>query len=311
MLPITCRVIAARHEAIYSPFMSALHTAGYPVNVGERLRFWRRQRGLSQLQLSLVSAISTRHLSFVETGRAKPSREMVMHLAEQLDVPLRERNSLLLAGGFAPTYRERALDDDEMAPAREALERFLHAHEPYPALVIDERWNLMLANDALQRLMTGVAPELLEPPANTLRIALHPDGMAPYTINFAEWSAEILHRIQLRATLTADPELEQLYEELRAYPNVGEQRSRSTDPGTYLMLPLRLRRGDGELSFLSTISTFVTATDITLAGLAIEAFYPATQQTADILLDLSRAESSAADRYPDRVAVHQGYGSLS
>jgi hypothetical protein len=143
-----------------------------------------------------------------------------------------------------------------MAPAGEALERFLHAHEPYPAPVIDERWNLMLANDALLRLMTGIAPELLEPPANTLRIALHPDGMAPYTVNFAEWSAEILHRIQLRAT-------------------------------------------------------FVTATDITLAGLAIEAFYPATQQTADILLDLSRAESSAADRYPERVAVHQGYGSLS
>jgi transcriptional regulator with XRE-family HTH domain len=285
--------------------MALLHAAGYEAHVGERLRFWRRQRGLSQLQLALVSAISTRHLSFVETGRAKPSREMLLHLAEQLAIPLRERNSLLLAGGYAPVYRERALEDDEMAPAREALERFLRAHEPYPALVIDDRWNLVSANDALQQLLAGVAPELLEPPANTLRIALHPHGMAPHTINFAEWSAEILDRLQRRATLTADPILERLYDELRAYPNVVEHRVRSDNLGTQIVLPLRLRNGDGELSFLSTISTFVTANDITLAGLAIEAFYPATAQTAKALFnglgDRESMSQTRPGRHPDQV----------
>ncbi len=166
--------------------------------VGELLRAWRQRRNLSQLELSLESAISTRHLSFVETGRAKPSREMVLHLANRLEVPLRERNNMLLAAGFAPVYGERPLDDTDMTPVREALDRFLHAHEPYPAVVLDGRWNLAMANGALGLLTDGVAPELLQPPANALRVSLHPDGMAPRIGNLAEWSAHLLHRLRRR-----------------------------------------------------------------------------------------------------------------
>jgi transcriptional regulator with XRE-family HTH domain len=253
------------------------------VAVGDLLRLWRRRRGLSQLQLSFVAAISARHLSFIETGRAHPSREMTLHLAERLQLPLRERNHLLLAAGYAPVYRARSLADQEMAPARQAIERFLRAHEPYPALILDEHWNLVVANAAMARLTDGVAPELLEPPANILRVALHPEGMAPFTVNFSEWSSRILHRLRERASLSADAKLELLYEELRAYPNVTEQLPAAV-AATEILLPLRLQRGEEELAFLSTITKFETATDITLAGLALEAFYPADQETAKALL---------------------------
>src|SRR5918999_671441 len=152
-------------------------------SAGPLLREWRLRRNLSQLQLATGSAVSARHLSFIETGRARPSREMVLHLADRLDVPLRERNRLLLAAGYAPVFPERPLADDEMEPVREALERFLTAHEPYPAVVVDRGWNLVLANEAASTLTAGVAAELLEPPANVLRATLHPDGMAPYVVN--------------------------------------------------------------------------------------------------------------------------------
>jgi transcriptional regulator with XRE-family HTH domain len=252
--------------------------------VGELLRSWRRRRGLSQLQLSLVAAISARHLSFIETGRAHPSREMTLHLAERLEIPLRERNSLLLAAGFAPVYRARALTDEEMSPARAAIERFLRAHEPYPALIVDDHWNLVTSNAAVACLTKGVAPELLEPPTNVLRVALHPDGMAAFTVNLTDWSSRILHRLRRQALLTGDAELELLYEELRTYPNVTEEPPTAGAGAFEILLPLRLRKGEEELSFLSTLTTFETATDITLASLAIEAFYPADEQTAAHLL---------------------------
>src|SRR5580692_8063922 len=164
--------------------------------IGEMLRAWRRRRSLSQLELSLNAGVSSRHLSFLETGRSQPSREMVLHLAEELEVPPRERNSMLLAAGFAPLYTERSLQEPQMALVRQAIDRFLRAHEPYPALVVDRNHDLLASNDALQVLLDGVAPQLLVPPANALRIALHPSGIAPRTLNFGEWSAHLMQRLQ-------------------------------------------------------------------------------------------------------------------
>jgi transcriptional regulator with XRE-family HTH domain len=242
------------------------------------LREWRRRRSLSQLALSLDSDVSARHLSFVETGRSKPSREMVVRLAETLEVPPRERNSLLLAAGYAPLYPERSLDSQEMEPVRRALDRFLRAHEPYPAVVIDRHHNLLAGNDALAALTAGCAPELLEPPANAIRIALHPRGMAPRTTNLEEWSAALLARLRRECAITGDAELEALLAEVAAYPGVSSLPAGGA--AHEIGVELRLREGDHELAFISTISTFGTAIDITLAELAIEAFYPANADTA-------------------------------
>jgi transcriptional regulator with XRE-family HTH domain len=256
----------------------------HAANAGRLLREWRTRRNLSQLELAAGSAVSSRHLSFIETGRARPSREMVLHLADRLEVPLRERNVLLLAAGYAPVFAERPLEDAEMAPVREALERFLAAHEPYPAVVLDRHWNLVLANGALAILVDGVAPELLEPPANALRATLHPQGMAPRIVNFDEWSAHLVDRLRREIALTGDPELETLLAEVLTYPGVRD------DPPTpdvaaagRIALPLELRHGDRRLSFLSTLTTFGTAADVTLAELSLEAFYPADPESAAAL----------------------------
>jgi hypothetical protein len=212
---------------------------------------------------------------------------MVLHLADRLDVPLRERNRLLLSAGFAPVFGERSLDSDDMAAVRDALERFLAAHEPYPAVVVDGRWNLLLANGAARLLTDGIAPELLEPPANALRATLHPDGMAPRIVNFAEWSGHLLDRLRRQVALTGDEELERLYDEAAAYPGV------STEPPEHsasaeILLPLRVRRGDGELALFGTVTTFGTPIDVTLSELAVEAFYPADAETASTLVALDR-----------------------
>jgi transcriptional regulator with XRE-family HTH domain len=253
------------------------------LRVGELLRSWRQRRNLSQLELALDSEVSARHLSFIETGRARPSREMVLHLAEQLEVPLRDRNGLLLAAGYAPLYRERPVDGAEMEPVREALDRFLRAHEPYPAVVVDRHWNLVAANAAAGVLTRGVAPHLLEPPANALRATLHPEGMAPRVLNLAEWSAHLLHLLRRRAAITGDEELRRLHAELVAYPGVEAAAPRAPNLDAEIVLPLRLRTDRGDLSFLSTQTTFGTAADITLEELSIEAFYPADAATADAL----------------------------
>jgi transcriptional regulator with XRE-family HTH domain len=231
----------------------------------------------------LDADVSSRHVSFLETGRARPSREMVLHLAEHLEVPLRERNGLLLAAGYAPLYGERRLETPEMAPVREALERFLRAHEPYPAVVIDRRYNLLSGNDAVGLLTDGVDPDLLEPPANTLRVTLHPRGMAPRIVNLEEWSGHLLHRLRRQASVTGDSELERLHDELSGYPGVSTEAPEEIG-GAEIVLPLRLRDGEGELAFFGTVSTFGTAVDITLAELSIEAFYPANARTATRLL---------------------------
>jgi transcriptional regulator with XRE-family HTH domain len=249
--------------------------------VGVLLRDWRRRRRLSQLDLALQAEVSARHISFVETGRSKPSRELLLHLAEHLDVPLRERNAMLLAAGYAPTYPETPLDDAAMSPVREALDSLLRGHEPFPAVVVDGRWNLISANRPAMRLLAdGVAPELLAPPANTLRVALHPDGLAPRIANLAEYSSHLLTRLHRQAILADDPALSDLYDELRGYPGVEAAASAAAEPSELLFVPLRLRSPDGaELTFFSTLSTFGTARDITLAELAVESHFPADRAT--------------------------------
>ena len=251
-------------------------------SAGELLREWRERRRLSQMDLALEADVSTRHLSFVETGRSAPSRDMVLRLAEHLDVPLRERNHLLLAAGFAPVYGERGIDTPEMAPVREALRRLLAGHEPYPALVVDRHWNLVDGNRGIALLTAAAAPALLRPPVNALRLALHPDGMAPQVLNLGEWRAHLLGRLRRQVALTADDRLVELLAELEGYP--GEEAH--AEPGHAVgevVVALRLRHGDGELAFLSTVATFGTPLDVMVAELAIESFFPADAATAAAL----------------------------
>jgi transcriptional regulator with XRE-family HTH domain len=257
------------------------------IGVGDLLRDWRHRRRLSQLDLSVEAEVSARHLSFVETGRSKPSRELVLHLAEHLDVPLRERNSLLLAAGYAPAYKERSLDDAGMDPVRTALDLILGGHEPYPAVIVDRRWDLVTANSAALGLFTvGVAPDLLEPPINVYRLGLHPDGLAPRVANFAEYAEHLLIQLQRDVAVSGDAGLAELLEEVRGYPGVVDASPVVPDPARMLFLPMQLLAADGEtvLSFFSTLATFGTALDITVAELSIEAFFPADEQTKDALL---------------------------
>jgi transcriptional regulator with XRE-family HTH domain len=253
-------------------------------NAGTLLRDWRLRRRLSQLDLSLEAAVSARHLSFVETGRSRPSRELVLHLAERLDVPLRERNAVLLAAGYAPVYPATPLDAEAMAPVRDALDRILAGHEPYPALIVDRRWDIVAANRSANAIMGGVDPSLLEAPVNALRLSLHPLGLAPRIVNFAEWSTHLLARLQRQAALAGDPELAALYQELVALPGVETTAPKPLDAAALLFTSLRLRTETGsELSFFGTISTFGTALDVTLAELSVEAFFPADAETAAAL----------------------------
>jgi transcriptional regulator with XRE-family HTH domain len=246
--------------------------------VGPLLREWRQRRRLSQLDLALEAGVSARHLSFVETGRSRPSPQMVLHLAEQLEVPLRDRNSLLMAAGYAPAYRERPLDASEMGPVREAIQLILDGHDPYPAAVVDRRWNLVAGNLGLGLLVTGVAPELMEPPANVMRLALHPDGAAKRINNLGEWRAHLLERLERQVTLTGDTEVAELLEEVRAYPAPEHD---DTHQVSDIVVSLKIDSDYGELTFFSTIATFGTAVDITVAELAIESFFPADERTAD------------------------------
>ncbi len=250
--------------------------------VGDLLRDWRQRRRRSQLDLALDAEVSARHISFVETGRAQPSREMLLRLAEHLEVPLRERNTLLTAAGYAPAYVATELDEPEMAAARRAIEMLLAGHEPYPALAVDRHWNLVVANRAIGLLLEGVAPELLAPPVNVLRLSLHPDGVAPRIANLGQWREHALARLRQQVETTADPALAALLEELRSYPApAGGRRERILHSG--VVFPLRVRTAAGELSFFSTTTVFGTATDITLSELAIESFFPADAATAEAL----------------------------
>jgi transcriptional regulator with XRE-family HTH domain len=251
---------------------------------GPLLREWRQRRRKSQLDLALDGEISTRHLSFLETGRAQPSREMVLRLAEQLAMPLRDRNVLLSAAGFAPVFGERRLDDPALGAARQAIALVLQGHVPYPALAVDRHWTLVAANEAMPQLLAGVDPVLLQPPVNVMRVALHPAGLAPRTVNFAEWRAHLLHRLRGQIEATADPALIALERELQAYP--APPAPRAARPGhesASMVLPLQLRTEAGTLALFSTVTVFGTPIDITLSELALECFYPADAATAELL----------------------------
>ena len=272
-----------------TPRFAAAQAAGSrPVHVGEYLREWRQRRRLSQLDLAGEAEISARHLSFVETGRAAPSRDMVLRLAERLDVPLRERNVLLVAAGFAPLFPNRTLDDPALAAARQAMEIVLKAHEPCPALAIDRHWNLVSANAMVAPLLDGVAPALLQPPLNVLRLAFHPDGLAPRTANLAEWCAHLLERLHRQIEATADPALVALRDELKTYP-VPARRTPAANPVDSVAVPFQMTFGKGVLSFISTTMVFGTPVDVTLSELALETFFPADEGTAAAMREMAGA----------------------
>ncbi|MFJ2187934.1 helix-turn-helix domain-containing protein [Kitasatospora sp. NPDC087861] len=256
--------------------------------VGPLLRSWRERRQLSQLQLALRADSSARHLSFVENGRSRPSRELVLRLAEHLDVPVRERNTLLLAAGYAPHFPETPLDDPSMDALRGGLERLLAAHDPYPALVVDGSFRVLAANRSLGLLLDGVAPHLLQPPLNAIRIALHPEGLAPRIVNYPQWRRHLLERMAHRIELVSAELLRRLYEEVRGYPEPadapGPDGEHGDDTGLFpFALPMRIRHEGRVLSFLSTIATFNTPLDVTVSELAMETFLPADAETVRFL----------------------------
>ncbi|MDB5670964.1 MAG: transcriptional regulator [Alphaproteobacteria bacterium] len=248
---------------------------------GSRLREWRGRRRLSQLALALESDISTRHLSFIETGRAQPSREMVLRLAKSLGIPLRERNLLLVAAGFAPISAERPLSHPALEPAADAVRLVLAAHEPWPALAIDRHWNLIQSNRALMPYLAGCASELLEPPTNVLRISLHPAGMGSRIINYGEWRDHILARLRRSIDVSADPGTSDLADELAMLPSPFRTRSRIGTAVGGVLIPLILETAVGIVSMFSTTTVFGTPLDVTLEEVAIEAFFPADDLSAD------------------------------
>jgi len=261
---------------------------------GAHLRHWRQHRRLSQVDLAHEAQVSTRHLSYVETGRAEPSREMVLRLAERLEVPLRERNTLLVAAGYAPMYRQRSLDDPAMAPARQAVQRVLEGHEPFPALAVDRHWNLVAHNALVPLLMAGAAPALLQPPINVLRLSLHPEGVAPRIANLAQWRAHLLERLQQQIAATGDAALVALHDELAAYPSpqVSHDTPANNSELAGVAVPFQFVMPQGVLSFISTTTIFGTPVDVTLQELAVESFFPADAQTAAALAAMSQGKEA-------------------
>jgi transcriptional regulator with XRE-family HTH domain len=295
----------------------------YAAAFGDQLRQWRQHRRLSQLALSLEAGISARHLSFVETGRSQPSRELVLRLAERLEVPLRERNAMLMAAGYAPMYPQRSLDDPALSVAREAVEQVLMAHEPHPALAIDRHWNMVMANRMIGPLLAGVSPSLLVAPVNVLRLSLHPQGLAPRILNLPEWRGHLFERLGQQIAVTADQRLRDLLAELKAMGGGGAAAAKPgsgradgagldgrEDPGRSnagsavaaprparhaLAVPLRLASPLGELALISTTTIFGTPVDVTLSELAIESFFPADAATAQRLRALHAGLAGAAE----------------
>ncbi|GAB4330408.1 MAG: helix-turn-helix transcriptional regulator [Dehalococcoidia bacterium] len=244
---------------------------------------------MSQFDLSLEAEISSRHLSFVETGRSRPSRQLLLRLADHLDIPLRERNALLLAAGFAPIYPEHALDTGDLAPVRAALDRLLSSHEPFPAIAVDRHWDLLAANRSALGLFTqGVEPHLLEPPVNALRVTLHPGGLAPRIANLGEYAHHLISRLRRHVEVSGDPALSRLLDEIRGYPGLAAAHPEES-PGR-IFVPLVLRSMSGpDLTFFSTIATFGTALDITVSEIAVESFFPADEITHHALRSTTAA----------------------
>ncbi len=271
-----------------------------PVNstphLGDYLREWRQRRRLSQMDLALEAEISTRHLSFLETGRSQPSREMVLLLAEKLDMPLRERNIMLVAAGFAPVYSQRSLDDPALGSMRQAVDLVLKGHDPYPALAVDRHWSLVSANEALVSLIGDVDPALMKPPVNVLRLSIHPAGLARRIVNFTEWRNHLVHRLQRQVDATGDAVLAGLIGELRSYPtpDAAARAPRTDHDYAGIVVPLQLTTGEGVLTLFSTITIFGTPVDVTLSELAIEAFFPADPESTRMLQQLAEKRQAAA-----------------
>jgi transcriptional regulator with XRE-family HTH domain len=252
--------------------------------VGSLLREWRQRRRMSQLDFAVEAEISSRHLSFIETGRSQPSRDMLLHLAELLDVPLRERNSLLIAAGFAPRFSERPLDDPALQTARQAVDLVLKGYEPYPAIAVDRHWTMVASNAAVGGLLAGIDPAMLQPPINVLRLSLHPDGLASRIVNLAEWRGHLFSRLRKQIDVSGDAVLTQLLAELSEYPApVGSLHAAQATAEPGFVVPFRLATPAGVMSFISTITVFGTPVDVTLSELAVESFLPADAATAAVL----------------------------
>jgi transcriptional regulator with XRE-family HTH domain len=255
--------------------------------IGDHLRTWRQRRHLSQMDLALEAEISTRHLSFLETGRARPSREMILRLADHLRIPLREQNVLLHAAGFAARFPERSLDQPDLAAARRTIDLLLKAHEPFPALAVDRHWHLVTANQAVSPLMEGAAKWLLEPPVNVVRLSLHPEGIAHRIVNYVEWKSHMIERLLRQHDVTADPFIADLIAEARDYPVANEARNqpgRNPSLETSIAIPLQIQTADAVLSFISTTTVFGTPVDVTLSEIAIETLFPADEATTRAIL---------------------------
>lgn len=265
-------------------------TVALDTGVGPLLRSWREQRRLSQLELALRADSSARHISFIETGRSRPSEEMVLRLAEHLDVPVRERNALLVVAGYAPRYAETALDDPAMGALREGMEQLLRGYDPYPALVVDGTYTVVAANRGIAMMMEGVAEHLLTPPLNAMRLTLHPEGLAPRIRNLREWRSDLLAQMERQIALARSAELRELYEEVAAYPvpesAAGQDEPAGPPSALSFALPMVIEHDGRVLSFVSSIATFNTPMDVTVAELAIETFLPADLETAAYLRSL-------------------------
>ncbi|MFD0447038.1 helix-turn-helix domain-containing protein [Streptomyces indonesiensis] len=260
-------------------------TTAAPPRVGTLLREWRDRRRISQLELALRADSSARHISFIETGRSRPSQEMVLRLADHLDVPVRERNALLIAAGYAPHYPERSVDDPSMSALRDSLERLLTGYEPYPALVVDGTYEVLAANRGIAALLEGVAEHLLRPPLNAMRLTLHPEGLAPRIRNLREWRGHLLDQMDRQLALMRSSPLRALYDEVAAYPlpETGGRETATAGDTPPFALPMMIEHGGRVLSFISTIATFNTPLDVTVSELAIETFLPADPETAAAL----------------------------
>jgi len=250
--------------------------------VGKQIRQWRERRRLSQMQLALEADISPRHLSFIETGRSQPSTGTIDRLAERLEIPYRARNGLLTAAGFAPRHGERTLDDPAMAVARNSVQHILKGHEPYPAIAVDRHWNIVAMNDSISFFTEQIGSTLLQSPMNAIKLALHPEGLAPQVVNLAEWHAHVLEQLDQQIASSADPGLIALRDEVASYPHESDKSPPPADPER-IWVPLILDTTVGQLSFVATITIFGTPVDITLSELAVEAFFPADEKTAEIL----------------------------
>jgi len=275
-------------------------TAARPI--GDLLREWRQRRRLSQLTLACDAEISTRHLSFIETGRSQPSRAMILHLSEQLAIPMRDRNILLVAAGYAPIFPERSLDDPALQSVRKAIDLVLESQKPYPAFALDRHWTIAASNGALPEVYVGVAPHLMQPPINALRLTLHPDGLAPRIANLSEWRQHSLARLRRQIDVTADPVLLELLRELSQYSGPGDKNHLAVpteEPA--VAIPFCIRTARGLLTFFTTTTMFGSPVDITLSELAVECFYPADAATAQIVRETAAAQNVSPSGKPSTI----------